>query len=154
MSRACIIRVFIVGLNILLAWGGAEAQRGITVGSNDVDVLIVANKGVGVFEISSVQLRDIFTGARSRLDDGTRAVPVILKGGPVHEVFLRKHVGDSPDEFRTRWRKAVFTGQGSMPKEFTSEAAVLEYVAATPGAIGYVSRVNVADSVKVLSVSP
>ena len=126
----------------------------MSISGNDVDVLIVANKEVAVSEISSVQLRDIFIGTQSRLSDGTRAVPVILKGGPVHEVFLRKHVGDSPGEFRTRWLKAVFTGQGAMPKEFTSEAAALDYVAATPGAIGYVSRVNSANSVKVLSVSP
>jgi ABC-type phosphate transport system substrate-binding protein len=32
----------------------------------------------------------------------------------------------------------VFTGQGSMPKTFDTESALMEYVAATPGAIGYV----------------
>jgi hypothetical protein len=61
---------------------------------------------------------------------------VILKGGPVHEVFLKKHVGVPPEEFRAQWRKAVFTGQGTMPKTFDSEAALLEYVASTPGALG------------------
>jgi ABC-type phosphate transport system substrate-binding protein len=77
---------------------------------------------------------------------------VILKGGPAHEVFLSHHIGENPDEFRTRWRKAVFTGQGAMPKEFNSERALLEYVAATPGAIGYVSRVTADNPVKVLTV--
>jgi hypothetical protein len=51
---------------------------------------------------------------------------VTLKGGPVNEVFLHHHIRDNPEEFRTRWRKAVFTGQGSMPKEFGSEAALLD----------------------------
>ena len=46
----------------------------------------------------------------------------------------------------------MFTGQGSMPKEFGSEADLLDYVEATPGAIGYVSRVNEKNSVKVLRV--
>jgi len=154
MKTASIIRALILGLSVLLAWAAARAQRTMSISGNDVDVLIVVNKEVGVSEISSAQLRDIFIGAQSRLSDGSRAVPVILKGGAVHEVFLRKHVGDSPGEFRTRWLKAVFTGQGAMPKEFTSEGAALDYVAATPGAIGYVSRVNGADSVKVLNVSP
>jgi ABC-type phosphate transport system substrate-binding protein len=134
----------IVGLGLLLACAPASAQ----------DVVIVVNRKVTVSRISAAELRDIFTGVRSRLDDGTRAVPVVLKGGPVHEVFLHHHVGDSPEEFRTRWRKAVFTGQGSMPREFVSEAALLNYVAATPGAIGYVSRVGDGDSVRVLAVSP
>ena len=116
------------------------------------DVMIVVNRGSSVSQITEAQLRDIFTGARSRFDDGARAIPVLLKGGPTHEVFLHRHIRETPDEFRARWRKAVFTGQGSMPKEFASEAAVLDYIAVTPGAIGYVSRVKDPEAVKALSV--
>jgi len=116
------------------------------------DVMIVVNRGSSVSQITEAQLRDIFTGARSQFDDGARAIPVLLKGGPTHEVFLHRHMRETPDEFRARWRKAVFTGQGSMPKEFASEAAVLDYIAVTPGAIGYVSRVKDPEAVKALSV--
>ncbi len=137
-------RTYLLGLAAILTCATATAQ----------DVIIVTYKGVSVSQISASQLRDIFTGSRSRFEDGTRANPVVLKGGPAHEVFLHKHIGDAPDEFRMRWRKAVFIGQGSMPKEFTSEAALLDYVAVTPGAIGYVSRVSSEDSVKVLVVFP
>ena len=116
------------------------------------DVTIVINRGSSVSQITEAQLRDIFTGTRSRFDDGARAIPVLLKGGPTHEVFLHRHIRETPDEFRARWRKAVFTGQGSMPKEFASEAAVLDYIAVTPGAIGYVSRVKDPEAVKALTV--
>lgn len=132
-----------VGLAVILLSVGTCAQ----------DVVLVANKGVSVSQITEAQVRDIFTGARSRFGDGSRAIPVVLKGGPVHEVFLRKHVGDTPDEFRVRWRKAVFTGQGAMLKEFSSEADLLQYVSATPGAIGYVSRVLEEGSVRILTIS-
>jgi len=154
MRAASILRTRFLGLNVILACALTQGQQGMLITTNEIDVLIVVNKGAAVSKISAAQLRDIFTGATSRLDDGTRAVPVLLKGGPAHEVFLRKHVGEQPEEFRTRWRKAVFTGQGSMPKEFDSEAALLEYVARTPGAIGYVSRVSGDGSVKVLAVLP
>jgi hypothetical protein len=116
------------------------------------DVVVVANRHVQISQISSGDLRDIFTGVRSRFPDGSPAVPVTLKGGPAHEVFLKNHVGKGPEEFRTLWRKAVFTGQGAMPRAFDSEAALLEYVAATPGALGYVSKLSPQDSVKALSV--
>lgn len=149
-TRACIL-----GLGVMLSCVAASAQQAVII-RREIDVLVVVNKGVAISAISSAELRDIFTGVRSRFDDGTRAVPVLLKGGPAHEVFVRKHVGDEPDEFRSGWRKAVFTGQGSMPKEFNSETALLEYVAQTPGAIGYVSQVTERGSlhVKVLTVSP
>jgi hypothetical protein len=116
------------------------------------DVLVVVNKTVSCSQISSTELREMYMGMRSHFSDGGRAIPVVLKGGPVHEVFLHHYIGDNPDEFRARWRKAVFTGQGGMLKEFGTEAALLDYIAETPGAIGYVSRIPNPDSVKVLSV--
>lgn len=136
------IHVAMLGIAIILFGTLLRAQ----------DVTIVINRGSSVSQITEAQLRDIFTGTRSRFDDGGRAIPVLLKGGPAHEVFLHRHIRETPDEFRARWRKAVFTGQGSMPKEFASEAALLEYVAVTPGAIGYVSRLKNPDAVKVLAV--
>ena len=115
-------------------------------------VIIVVNKNLPVSQITETQLRDIFIGVRSQFDNGTRAVPVLLKGGPVHEVFLHRHIGDTPDEFRIRWRRAIFTGQGAMPKEFSTEAALIQYIEVTPGAIGYVSRLPQTLSVKALTV--
>ena len=131
-----------VGLALILACTAARAQ----------DVIIVVNPSISISQISPAEVRDLFTGVRSRFSDGSRAVPVTLRGGPAHEVFLLKYVGDNPDEFSARWRKAVFTGQGSMLKECSSESTLLEYVAGTPGAIGYVSRVTAEGSVKVLTV--
>lgn len=116
------------------------------------DVTIVVNKNLPISQITETQLRDIFIGVRSQFDNGTRALPVLLRGGPVHEVFLHRHIGDTPDEFRTRWRRAVFTGQGSMPKEFSTEAALIQYLEVTPGAIGYVSRPPQSPSAKALTI--
>jgi len=139
MSKA---RCLILLLGSLGSWSVARAQ----------DVLVVANKGVQISEISDAELRAIFMGTRTRFADGSHAVPVTLKGGPVHEVFLKNHVGESPEEFRAQWRKEIFTGQGAMPKAFDSESALIEYVAATPGAVGYVSRISSQDGVQSLVV--
>jgi hypothetical protein len=115
------------------------------------DVIFIANIGVQISTIRASDLHAIFTGEKTRLADGTHVVPVILKGGPVHEVFLKNYCAESPNEFRAQWQKAVFTGQGSMPKAFDSEAALIEYVAQTAGAVGYVSRFSPHDGVKALT---
>ena len=128
----------------LAAYRAARAQ----------DVIIVANPEMRVSVITPEDLRAIYTGARSQLPDGSHVLPVTLKGGPAHEVFLMNYVKETPDQFRTAWRKAVFTGQGAMPRAFESEAALLQFVASTPGALGYVSRVVPGDKVKPLSVLP
>ena len=135
------VRFLILLLGSLGAWSAARAQ----------DVVLVANKGVQISEITNADLHGIFMGTKTRFADASHAVPVTLRGGPVHEVFLKNHVGESPEEFRAEWRKMVFTGQGAMPKAFDSESALIEYVAATPGAIGYVSRISLQDGVKVLA---
>jgi ABC-type phosphate transport system substrate-binding protein len=136
MSRAGCLLMIVLGCCL-----SARAQ----------DVVLVANKSVRISEISGADLRAIFTGVKTRFLDGSHAVPVTLKGGPAHEVFLKNHLGEDPDQFRARWRKAVFTGQGAMPKACDSESALLEYVANTPGALGYVSRAPSRDGVKTLA---
>jgi ABC-type phosphate transport system substrate-binding protein len=138
MSKA---RCLILLLGSLGSWSAASAQ----------DVVLVANKGVQISEISNADLRAIFTGTRTRFADGSHAVPVTLKGGAAHEVFLKNYVGEGPEEFRSQWRKVVFTGQGAMPKAFDSESALIEYVAATPGAVGYVSQISSQHRVKLLA---
>jgi hypothetical protein len=122
-------------------WSAASAQ----------DVVLIANKGMQISEIKNADLHAIFMGEKTRFADGSHAVPVTLKGGAVHEVFLKKYLGESPGDFRAQWRKAVFTGQGAMPRAFDSESALIEYVAATPGALGYVSRISPQDKVKCLA---
>jgi len=103
------------------------------------EVVVVANKSVKASDVSDGDLKDVFSGDKSSLKDGTHVVPVTLKGGPAHEAFLRKYLGKNDAAFRAAWRSLVFTGQGSMPKTFDTDAALVEYVAATPGAIGYAS---------------
>src|SRR5580700_783530 len=134
-------RFLILLLASLGSWSAASAQ----------DVVLVANKGVQISEITNADLRAIFMGTKTRFADGSHAVPVTLKGGPAHEVFLKHYVGENPEEFRSQWRKVVFTGQGAMPRAFDSESALIEYVAATPGALGYVSRTSSQDNVKLLA---
>jgi hypothetical protein len=134
-------RCLILLLGSLGAWSAAKAQ----------DVVLVANKGVQISEISDSDLRAIFMGKKTRFADGSRAVPVTLKGGATHEVFLKHHLGEGPEDFRAQWRKLVFTGQGAMPISFASESALIEYVAVTPGAVGYASRISAGDGVKSLA---
>jgi hypothetical protein len=133
---------WLVLLGVLSCWSAASAQ----------DVVLVVNNSVQISAIRAADLRAIFTGEKTRFADGSHAVPVTLKGGPAHEVFLRNHLGENPDQFRAQWRKAVFTGQGAMPRAFASESALLEYVAVTPGAVGYVSRISSQDGVKLLAL--
>jgi len=114
-------------------------------------VLVIANPSVNQSDISQTDLRDIFTGASSTLK-GASVTPVLLKQGAVHEEMLARYFGKSDSAFRATWRSLLFSGQGVMPRTFDSEAAVVENVAHTPGAIGYIGKSTPHDGVKILAV--
>ena len=100
--------------------------------------VVVANSGVKSSAISKGDLYDIFTGASNTFPDGSTAVPVLLKGGPAHEAFSKNYIGKADGFLRTAWMRLLFAGKCTMPKTFDSDTEVLQYVASTPGAIGYV----------------
>jgi ABC-type phosphate transport system substrate-binding protein len=115
-------------------------------------VLVIANPSVAVAGVSRTELRDIFTGASSSLKGGAQVTPVLLKQGPAHDEFLVLYIGKSDTGFRAGWRSIVFSGQGIMPRTLGSDAAVVEYVGHTPGAIGYIDPATPHSGVKILAV--
>ena len=116
------------------------------------DVKVIANWSVITDTISPGELRRVFLEEKNSLGNGTHVEPVLGKNGPVHAAFLQEYLGRSEDDLQTYYRTLVFTGKGSMPKAFGSDAEVVAYVARTRGAIGYVSSAVNADGVKTLAI--
>jgi ABC-type phosphate transport system substrate-binding protein len=102
------------------------------------DVQVIANASVGVAEISSADLKEVFLGAKTSVG-GADVEPVLAKAGAAHEAFLKTVVGKSEQGLANHFKSLVFTGKGSMPKAFASDAEIVKYVTSTKGAIGYVS---------------
>jgi ABC-type phosphate transport system substrate-binding protein len=114
-------------------------------------VKIVANPGIKASSISAEQLKGIFL-QESTSFDGSNVEPVLEKSGATHEAFLKDYLGKTDAVLQTYYRSMVFSGKGSMPKVFASDAEVISYVTKTKGAIGYVSPSASAEGVKVLEV--
>ena len=116
------------------------------------DLKLIANLSVGANSVTADEIKAVFLATRSSLSDGSHVEPVLLKGGPTHEAFLRDYVGKTGTAFETYFRSLVFTGKASMPKELASDADVVAYVAKTRGAVGYVSAGAATAGVKTLEV--
>lgn len=136
-----LIRVFVLFALSMLGSGIAGGQ-----------VLVIANPGVNADSISRAELRGVFTGSATRLKDGSHVKPVLLKEGPTHAAFVSSDLSLSEAGLLVCWRGLVFSGQSVMPHSFESEAAEVEFIAATPGAIGYISVSTPHAAVKVLQV--
>lgn len=127
-----------------LAIGAAAASA--------ADVKVIANSSVGASSVSSDELKGVFLATKSSLNDGSHVEPVLLKSGAVHEAFLKDYVGKTESALETYYRSLVFTGKGSMPKAFATDAEVVAYVEKTKGAIGYVGAGSGTAGAKVLEV--
>jgi ABC-type phosphate transport system substrate-binding protein len=139
MKKLLYVFLFVAAVFIFTA--GAQSQS-----------VVIANPSVKAADVSKSDLRDVFTGASSSLKDGSHVTPVLLKQGSAHDDFLTAYIGKNDTAFRASWRSLVFSGQATMPKSFDSEAAVVEYVAHTAGAIGYIGKATPHEGVKVLAV--
>jgi len=115
------------------------------------DVQVIANPGLTVGELTANDLKDIFLGNKTTVD-GAAVEPVLRLSGPAHEAFLQAYIGKSDSALRNHYKTLVFTGKGSQPKAFASDADVLKYVLSTKGAIGYVSASADTGSAKKIQV--
>jgi len=114
-------------------------------------VAVIGNPDLSVNSITAAQAADIFLGKMTKLADGTAVTVIEHKDGdPVKDEFYDKVVGKNASQLKAYWAKLVFTGEGVPPKGYAGDKAVLQRVASTPGAIGYVSDGSVDKSVKVL----
>ncbi len=139
MKKLILASLFAVSTSMLGAHAAAQA-------------IVIANNSVKAGSAGKDDLKDVFTGASGTLRDGSKVVPVLLKGGPANDAFLKAYIGKSDAAYRAAWRSLVFSGQASMPKNVEDDAAMVQFVAHTPGAIGYIDKASPHEGVKVLSV--
>lgn len=116
------------------------------------EVLVITNQDTQISSLKKKEIKDIFTGRRSRWNDSGKIIIATLQDSEVHQEFLREFVKKTPSQFRNFWRRKVFTGEGKLPKTFNSEAKLINFVARTKGAVGYISTPT-NKPVKVISVS-
>lgn len=102
------------------------------------DVRIITNPGTEIPPLKKKDIKDIFTGKRTRWNGSGKITIAILEDSETHSEFLREFVKKTPSQFRNYWRRKVFTGEGTFPRTFGSEAELMDFVAATKGAVGYI----------------
>jgi len=116
---------------------------------------VVVHPGVRGTWISRVNLQALFTGRTDRWGDKTSARPVdqSLKT-PVRRAFTTSVLGRSMGEIQRYWQDRVAVDRVFPPPIKSSDAEVLRFIAATTGAVGYVSpEAPIPENVKVISVT-
>jgi len=109
-------------------------------------VVVAANSSQAALDKAGVQA--IFLGRTATV--GGQPAVVVFQKGPTRAPFESGVVGRAGAQLASHWSRLVFTGRAKAPEDLADDAAVKAKVAATPGAIGYISDGAVDASVKVL----
>ena len=142
----------------LAVWGalvvvGACARPAIAAGSGESRIaIIVSGRDHGVQTIDPGMLRNIYLKKIFVDSQGHAYIPVNLPpDSRLRQAFSRTVTGMSELRLQNYWNQQYFQGV-SPPYVLGSEAAVVEFVARTPGAIGYVEPCFVTTDVHVVQL--
>jgi ABC-type phosphate transport system substrate-binding protein len=113
---------------------------------------LVAHPGIGVDAIDAPTAQKVFLKQVNKVG-GAAVTPVDqAPAAAVREAFSKKVVGRPVGAVQQYWQQKIFSGGDVPPATKASDKDVLDFVKATPGAIGYVSAAAGTDGVKVLSL--
>ena len=114
---------------------------------------VVAHPDTPVASLSALDLSKIFLRQQRVLPGGAVAQPVELPSdSPVRAAFSMAVHGRPVANIERYWQGQIFAGGPTPPPRRPSDAEVLAFVRATPGAIGYVKTATNAAGVKVITI--
>lgn len=129
---------FMKSMLLAVAIGAATAGAQISV---------IVNKAVDTPSLTTAKVASIYAMDMRSWPNGDRIVVFDSKNDGVKREFFGA-LGKSEVEFKKIWMRMQLSGNGKAPESLSSDADVVARVAATPGAIGFVSSGAVSAAVK------
>ena len=143
------MRVFqILSIAITLMIGEARGQQ------FESGAVVIAHSEVTQQALSQRQLQRIFMLKQRAWQDGQPITLIVFSSdNQRHSAFLRQHLKMFPYQLEREWNKLIYSGQSAPPVVATDPDKMLELVASTPGAIGYLVSTPPGSAVKVIEVN-
>lgn len=112
------------------------------------DIVVIAHALVP--KTDRVTLQRLYTGRIVSISQQS-VVPINLPAGaPARDEFLQWVMEQNEEQYTGYWLVRRYVGKGSSPKELGSVDEVVKYIAATPGAVGYVPTSKVPPGTNVI----
>jgi hypothetical protein len=126
---------------LLFAFGAAQA-------ADDGAFAVIAHAGVA--RVDAGTLQRLYTGRAIEVGGMPVTVVNLAPGVPPRERFLWPVLNLDNDRYVAYWTVRRHVGKGVPPREFRSAAELIDYVQATPGAIGYVAAAELRPGLNVV----
>ncbi|AEF99727.1 hypothetical protein [Methylomonas methanica] len=113
------------------------------------EMLVIGHVKNGIESLTAKQVQDIYLGRSRMLPNGKFALP-IDQPSPLRAEFYEKLTGRPVEQINAYWARIMFTGQASPPQQLPSDDAVIQTVRQNEGAIGYINKSSVDETVRIL----
>lgn len=145
--RKIALAVMLTTLAVALSLINSDAQ------ARESEILLVANPDVNTHRLNRDTTRAIIAMRQRTWPDG-QAVRVFVLGNndPVHARFTKEQLSIYPHQLQLAWDRMVFSGTGQAPDRVRNQVEMRERIANTPGALGYLEREYLDDSIQVISM--
>ncbi len=118
-------------------------------------VQVITHPSVQVDALSQAQLRSIYLMRQVVWPDGVAIrVFTLAPRSAANLQFCRDQLQLFPYQLERVWQKLTYSGTGTPPTELQDQQAMLQAIAATPGAIGYIGKQDETQGVKVIPIKP
>ena len=116
---------------------------------------IIAHPDNSQHGVNTQTIADMYLDKIQRFSNGSKVEPVDqAKGNKLRKKFYQSVLKMPEREVNRYWAKRKFTGKARAPKVLSGDRAIKEWVANTPGGLGYIDGKSLDKSVKVLLIIP
>ena len=123
------------------------------ISQNAFGINVIVNSSVTVHTISRSELWRVYAMRTTVWPDKQPIVVYVLSTkSPTNQQFCKEVMKIFPYQLERIWNKLTFSGMGVAPIVVSSEQKMLEAVAKTPGAIGYVQGSGAMKNVNTIKV--
>jgi ABC-type phosphate transport system substrate-binding protein len=129
----------------------ALLMTALAMGTARAQIAVIAHPSVDETAISRAAVTDIYSLNTTLWSDRSTVVVVDLRTDLPAKKRFYAEIGKTPADLRKAWMRAVLSGDAKAPEIADTEEDLLNKVATTRGAIGYVSAAKVTAGVKVLA---
>jgi len=138
------MKLYTLLLSLLITAATISAGEIVIVNTNNEDNILTKR-----------EVQQIYLGRNAFWENGDKIVVTTYENTPLQSEFMLKYLNKSGRNFMLYWKQLMFTGRGVLPQVFSSEEDMIEYIANTSGAIGYISesmRDSVPEEVTILEI--
>ncbi|MCV2369252.1 type 2 periplasmic-binding domain-containing protein [Roseateles oligotrophus] len=115
-------------------------------------VVVIVHPSIAIGNPRPDQIANLFLGKTDTLPGSPVLIPIDLpEDSGSRRQFYKAVANRDSAQIKAYWSRIMFTGRAQAPRVLASDAEVKKLVAENAGAIGYIQRSSLDDSVRILA---